>query len=282
VPSQTIASSEFLSTYPEVREYSSFIQESVVSFLESAGARVVPLILGESQDVTRKKLDGCSGVLFPGGGDEGYRDFGRFIWDYLIKVNDEGKYYPLFGICLGFEYMASYASDRGWGVLSPLTAKHTSLPLEFLPVESEMFTELGEKRLLFEKHAVSQNYHSWGISPQTFLEDEGLSAMFYPTSISYSTDTNKPFIASMESARYPFSGVQFHPEKPVGKFVEGEGTNHSWVSVQLNRYFADHFVNKARRNLNSFGDFSATQKEIIQNYDRIVDCPVYGMIYVFP
>lgn len=70
--------------------------------------------------------------------------------------------------------------------------------------------------------------------------------MFYPTSISYTTDTFEPFVASMESMSYPFYAVQFHPEKPVGKFTQGEGTEHSWVSFELNRYFADKLIHLAR------------------------------------
>jgi hypothetical protein len=36
----------------------------------------------------------------------------------------------------------------------------------------------------------------------------------------------------------------------------GEGVNHSWTSVMMNRKFADYFVSLARENKNSFSDFS--------------------------
>jgi hypothetical protein len=75
--------------------------------------------------------------------------------------------------------------------------------------------------------------------------------------------------------------VQFHPEKNLGKFTENEGINHSWMAETVNRYFADKFVSLARQNKNSFGDYWATQQEIIENYDKLVRIPKYGMIYVF-
>lgn len=49
----------------------------------------------------------------------------------------------------------------------------------------------------------------------------------------------------------------------------------------MNGFFAHRFVNMMRRNQNSFGDYMSTQREVIENYDRLVACPDYGMIYLF-
>lgn len=51
-----------------------------VTFMESAGARVVPLILGETWDVTLDKINRVDGILFPGG-DGDYIEFGRTIFE---------------------------------------------------------------------------------------------------------------------------------------------------------------------------------------------------------
>lgn len=53
-----------------------------VKFMEASGARVVPLIMGEPDDVTMDKLSKLNGVLFPGGGGD-YIDFGRPMYDYI-------------------------------------------------------------------------------------------------------------------------------------------------------------------------------------------------------
>ena len=48
----------------------------------------------------------------------------------------------------------------------------------------------------------------------------------------------------MESEKYPFFAVMWHPEK-VGKvFYDHEtyGLDHSLESIKINRYFADWFV----------------------------------------
>ena len=52
---------------PRFEGYTSYIMSSYVKFMESSGARVVPLIYGEPEDVTLEKLSKVDGVLFPGG-----------------------------------------------------------------------------------------------------------------------------------------------------------------------------------------------------------------------
>lgn len=58
-----------------------------VKFMETAGARVVPLILGEPEEVTIDKISKLDGVLFPGG-DGDYIDFGGKIISKIMEYND--------------------------------------------------------------------------------------------------------------------------------------------------------------------------------------------------
>jgi gamma-glutamyl hydrolase len=108
--------------------------------LESAGARVVPLIRGEPESVTLEKLKKLNGVLMPGG-DGDYVEFGRFIYNTIKSHNDNGTYFPLWGTCLGFENFAIFASDEGLSVLGTYEASGVSLPLKFLkdPRATQMF-----------------------------------------------------------------------------------------------------------------------------------------------
>jgi hypothetical protein len=66
----------------------------------------------------------------------------------MIAINDNGGFYPAYGICLGFENMAIWASDAGADVLTNLEAHGISLKLDFdmiYPAETKMFGGLGEK-----------------------------------------------------------------------------------------------------------------------------------------
>jgi len=49
-----------------------------VRFVQGAGARVVPFIYDEPEDVTIEKLGKVNGVLFPGGGGD-YIKIGELI-----------------------------------------------------------------------------------------------------------------------------------------------------------------------------------------------------------
>ena len=70
-----------------------------MTFLEASGARIVPLVMGESADTTLDKISKCSGVLLPGGADNAYYDFGKFIFETVKAYNDAGHFYPLWGTC---------------------------------------------------------------------------------------------------------------------------------------------------------------------------------------
>ena len=64
-------------------------------------------------------------------------------------------------------------------------------------------------------------------------------------------------------------------------FNDDSGVNHTWESLLVNRHFADFFVGLARKNTNTFGNFSETQKVLVQNYKNIVTDTYYGEVYAF-
>lgn len=93
---------------------------------------------------------------------------------------------------------------------------------------------------------------------------------------------HNPFVASMESYRYPFYGTQFHPAKTITMYNDDSGTNHTWGSDLLNRSLVDFFMSDARQNSNPAGDFKTVQAAIIQNDKLLVTPSYYGEVYVFP
>jgi len=154
---------------PRFEGYSSYIMAAYTNFVESAGARVVPMILGESDERIQEKMSKLNGLLYPGG-DGGYYDFGEKAFKIAKSYNDNGIYYPVWGTCLGYEYMASYVGG-GWNkVIDKFESSNKSLPLTFTkdPRETQMFGWLGEEAFEFEDNNVTYNSHSHGINPKKF------------------------------------------------------------------------------------------------------------------
>ena len=201
---------------PKFANYTSFIEAGYVMFLEGSGARVVPILDTETDEETLNKLKHLDGVLFPGGsGDDYYKGKARYIWDRAIEFNDNGQFFPLWGTCLGFEYMGIFAADEGDDVLSSLTSENVSLKVKFEvdPTFTKMFDGAGEDAKIYEEKDFAVNMHTYGIAPEKFKTDEGLSKMFTMTSTSHDDQHDSTFAATIESPRYPFYATQFHPEK---------------------------------------------------------------------
>ena len=210
---------------PRFSGFESYIMQSYAGWVEAAGARVVPLIMGESKEVLRDKLGRLNGVLYPGG-EGNYSAFGREIFDILMEINDQGTFMPMWATCAGQHFVISYVADATWSVLDIYEMESASLTLDFAyedPSELAMFRGLGPSASLLETYNVTYNAHHWSLNPEKFKTDKGLGSFFKPTSLSYMPD-GRPFVASMETtgaaAHYPFYLTQFHPEKATRIFNE--------------------------------------------------------------
>ena len=85
----------------------------------------------------------------------------------------------------------------------------------------------------------------------------------------------------MEAYNYPFYGTQFHPEKYQFSFHPDSNFLHTNTSIVYNRYFADFFIEQARKNNNQFPSYEVETNEICENFDTIVTTTYYGTVYVF-
>ena len=94
----------------------SYIAASYVKYLESAGARVVPIPHFYAPSTIKKIFQSVNGVFFPGGivgwfTSDFYKN-AKLLWDLAIEANDKGVYFPIWGTCLGFEMMHLLYTDR--------------------------------------------------------------------------------------------------------------------------------------------------------------------------
>lgn len=255
---------------------------SYVKYVEAQGARVVPLILSDPAEKTLDKLKHLNGVLFPGGGGS-YYDIGRTVFTEIIKMNDDGQFFPAMGICLGLEYILSYTSKRSFDdVIGWYNAVDVSLPIDFTvdPAKTKLFGKMGADAYELTKHNYTYNFHKRGISPKDLQGDSDMNDFWTVTSTSKVPNNGTVFVATAEAKDYPIMLTQFHPEKPSTLFVDRKHINHEWGSLRVQAHLANRFVEMARSNTNSFGNFTETDKFAISNY-KMVHSKVYGEIYVF-
>jgi gamma-glutamyl hydrolase len=129
IVSQTLE--DFMKNDTRFDNYNTYIMGTFVDFMKSAGARIIPLVRGEPEEVTLDKLSKINGVLFPGG-DGDYIEYAHFIYNQVKRINDEGTYLPLWGTCMGYEQIVAYAASEGQPVLEKYVLYTTPLPLKFV------------------------------------------------------------------------------------------------------------------------------------------------------
>ena len=214
--------------------------------MESAGARVVPLIFGGDLETELAKIPHLNGVFYAGGEANGidYWDFARSIYLKVKEENDKGTFYPLWGTCLGMQNLVTFEAAKGRKALASYPNPNESAVIKFQTHHglTSLFSIFSTDDLeILERLKTSYLVHKFGFDPKLFTEDAGLHAFFDVLAVQ--TDVHqKDFVAIVEAKKYPFYGVQFHPEKQMAIFAPELDLNQSWDSVKVNRRFADFFV----------------------------------------
>ncbi|KAK3917519.1 Gamma-glutamyl hydrolase A [Frankliniella fusca] len=266
-----ILSQELSTNRSDWKTYKSFIPASYIKYVESAGARVVPIWINKTRSYYENMMSKLNGVLFPGGSINfdakyGFGDAGAMIYDIAKGFNDKGEYFPLWGTCQGFELLAFLGANR----TDPLTncnSGNVNLHLEFLPDYSisKMYA-LASKEIIqiLSSEQVTVNFHRFCLTQENVTRYMGDINWRITT---LNKDANGlTFISSMESRKYPFYGVQFHPEKPLFEWAPQLKTAHTSSAVKASQYYANFFVNEARKSHHSFSSSEEEKESLIYNF----------------
>lgn len=107
------------------------------------------------------------------------------ILDVAMKINQNGRYFPIFGTCLGFQYISQHFAVN-YGKWAPDESKEQYTAFEFLddtPVRNQSnpltFTEDAKNsqwyidmpdylRVAAEKEPLTANFHSYGVTLDNF------------------------------------------------------------------------------------------------------------------
>ncbi|XP_019194683.1 PREDICTED: gamma-glutamyl hydrolase 2-like isoform X2 [Ipomoea nil] len=231
----------------------SYIAASNVKFVESAGARVIPLIYNEPTETLIKKLNLVNGVVFPGGSFEKgeYLEALKEILQKVLEKNDGGDNFPLLAINLGFQLLTIIVSEDNI-ILEKFSASNQASTLqvvEGLNVEGTLFQRFPYEllRKVGEECLVMQN-HKWGISPESFQADADLSNFFNVLTTSLDKD-NKVYVSTIQGKKYPVVAVQWAPERNAFEWALSE-IPHSEDAILVSQSVANYFVSEARKSSN--------------------------------
>ncbi|XP_074478295.1 gamma-glutamyl hydrolase-like isoform X2 [Sebastes fasciatus] len=263
----------------------SYIAASYVKFLESAGARVVPVMISQTLEEYKTLFNSINGILYPGGRasikSSAYQRAAQIFYDLAIEANKRGDYFPVWGTCLGFEQLIYLTSGN-----TLLTFTNTSgvpLPLNFTndTKDSKMFKGFPAELMKdLASEPLTENSHKWSLAVLTHNTNEELKK-FYKI-LSTNTDGETEFVSTVEAYDYPIYGTQWHPEKNAFEWKKSY-VPHSPSAVRTSYYMAEFFVNEARKNFHRFESDEEETKALIYNYNPVYVGPesVFEQIYYF-
>lgn len=93
------------------------------------------------------------------------------------------------------------------------------------------------------------------------------------------------FISTIEHRYYPFYGIQFHPEKNLFEWVRNKNISHTEHAIMAAQYFAEFFVNEARKSDHHFDDAKTEDQYVIYNFPPTFTGAVgsaFEQSYMFP
>lgn len=89
-----------------------YIAASYVKFVESHGGRAMPISYYSTDEEVEEMMQNVNGVLIPGGGSA-VPDAMYKIYSLAKEMNEAGDYFPLWGTCMGFEWLVM-VSVHAW------------------------------------------------------------------------------------------------------------------------------------------------------------------------
>ena len=250
-------------------EYYDYIAASYVKWCEAGGALAIPVPYNASDmavyDAVLSRIDG---LLLPGGAAPLSRGV-TMLLDRVRHLQAAGRYLPVWGTCLGMEFMVQY---MGATLESGFEASNVSWPLEQVQ-RYELYVDEQVYKAVTE-HNITLNNHFQGIRPDTFQRDPVLPRYWRMTSMNYD-GRGVPFVSTLEpinATAWPWYGVQYHPEKNAFEYgivmseskndavaMENEPSkdyyyyyfyeaiNHSTVAVQFSLQMAQFWIGLVRK-----------------------------------
>ncbi|XP_061623700.1 gamma-glutamyl hydrolase isoform X2 [Phyllopteryx taeniolatus] len=266
---------------------STYIPASYVKYIESAGSRVMPIRLTLTTAEYGNIFSRINGLLLIGGASNlETSDFARvskIFYQLALKANEAGDHFPVWGTCLGMQLLTVLVS--GHNFLTKATAENVASPLNLTRAafSSRMFAGFPQELMkALQKEPLTGQFHHYGLTLKAFKQNLELQDFFSLISTNVG-ENGVNFISTLEGKKYPFYGVQWHPEVNCFQWDSRKNFPHLPHAIQLSSLLAQFFVNEGRRSLHNFDDPKEEALTLIYNYTPVFagNFSGYEQIYFF-
>lgn len=201
---------------------------------------------------------------------------GKFLYQLALEANAKGDYFPIMGICMGFQFLSLITSDDN-DLLTRFDSDDVSWPLQFTsdPMASRFFGSMPKEIVeIYKTQNITMNNHNWGVSLHDWYSNKNL-VDFYNVLSTNKDRKGKVFISTIEAKNnIPIYGVQWHPEKVMFEWIHPSEINHSYPSIIANQLTATFFVNECRKNNHKFKSFEEEEKSLIYQHIPVYTYPI--------
>ena len=195
--------------------------DNYIRWIESAGANAVILPYSITKKELIHQMKSIQGVIWTGGAIETdrYSEYQRMTYLTTLQrcfllakeYNDQGRPFPIWGSCLGFEMLVLMGEDLPLSQFFDHIQRHERTghnPVRFTSTDSRLkrIFPLNLRKVMARTPCVT-HHHKLGfdITPLPHIRI---------------VSVDSGFINMIEYVKYPFYGVQFHPERPFSSLSE--------------------------------------------------------------
>uniref|UniRef100_A0A8C6USS6 folate gamma-glutamyl hydrolase n=1 Tax=Neogobius melanostomus TaxID=47308 RepID=A0A8C6USS6_9GOBI len=148
----------------------SYIAASYGKYIESAGARVVPIRINRKEAEYEKLFNSINGLLLPGGDvdiqNSLFTRAAKIFYKLALKANDAGDYFPLWGTCQGLQQLTVLTANK-YLSLSPQV--FMTIVRDGSAQSSRLFKHFPKNLLKsLSQENITANFHHWSVSLQNF------------------------------------------------------------------------------------------------------------------
>jgi GMP synthase-like glutamine amidotransferase len=241
--------------------------------LQSAGARVVPILPWWTAEQLAEKLKNINGVVFQGGSmkyntKRDYLKTGLSVLDHAEK----NKNFVVWGICNGFQLINHWAFDRT--NKNNCNYKNTEAMEGFLlpakinkNYQSRMLASLSAAdRESLIKNPTTAHYHGYSVDKRVMQNAKYNKKLHVVAFANSPHDKKDRFVNIVEGNGTKIFGTQFHPEKMLNPYYKKGDQNPSGLDDGNNGKFFDQGTNISKA-LAAFLVKEATPKKSVSAAD---------------